>query len=619
MIIASLYPCPFDPQDRHDPSCSIITSSGIYAYEEDKLTSIKNDPTVRFPERSLMMGLKQLNILPSEVNFWVFPEPSIRPAEDNFYLFFSWILKAYLGTREQFSDWFNNHVRFVKHHLSHAALAVYTSPYTDCNFITQDGGGDGGDFRDFTFGYFSNGDFQFLRERSSYNNICSFHSFITDAIGFSGGEQGKTGGLAAYGNVNLELLNELEKIFYVHNEEIIFERKRIGRTSVRLSKIKPQEYNRAKIFNEYPSLTNVYLISRKYLPQDIAATGEFLVQKNFLTFVTGLLSSSPYKHTVFSGGLFQNVGLNSCLREKLGPANVHIPMSPADGGLSLGAALLIANELPDINLPKTTSSFSPFIGPSFSYDEISDLLHIFNLKYTAPTNLSHEIAKLIADGNIIGIFHGRGEYGPRSLGSRSIIADPRSKATKSRLNQTLKRRDWFMPYAPAILSEKIDEWLEVSQNSPYMQFAPKIKPHMRDLIPAAVHTDGSARVQSVEKELSPFFWKIINDFNDITGIPIVLNTSFNRHGISTISSPRQAIEHLLQGCVDYLVIENVLICSSENRIFFSNSEKEQSYLTEDELLKLDCIKRLEFLESDTSISFEEIGFFKNALNELANQ
>jgi len=617
MIIASLYPCPFDPQDRHDPNCSIITSSGIYAYEEDKLTSIKNDPTVRFPERSLMMGLKQFNALPSDVDIWVFPEPSILPAEDNFYLFFSWILKAYLGTREQFSNWFHNHVRFVKHHFSHAAIGVYTSPYTNCNFITQDGGGDGGDFRDFTFGYFDNGSFKFLRERSSYNNICSFHSFITDAIGFSGGEQGKTGGLAAYGKVNLELLNELEKIFYLHNEEIIFERKRIGRSGVRLSKIKPQEYNRAKIFNEYPSVTNIYLLSKKYLPQDIAATGEFLVQKNFLIFTTGLLSTSPHKQTVFSGGLFQNVGLNSCLREKLGSANVHIPMAPADGGLSLGAALVIANELSDINLSKTASSFSPFIGPSFSNDEINELLEIFNLKYTAPINLPYEIAKLVADGNIVGIFHGRAEYGPRSLGSRSIIADPRSTATKSRLNQTLKRRDWFMPYAPAILSENIDEWLEDPQKSPYMQFAPRIKTQVRDLIPAAVHKDGSARVQSVEKELSPFFWQIINNFNNITGIPIILNTSFNRHGISTISSPRQAIEHLLQGCVDYLVIEDVLISTSENRIFLSSSEKKQDYLSEEELLKIDCMKRLKFLESEVSTSSEEIEFFKNALNELS--
>lgn len=616
MIIASLYPCPFDPQDRHDPNCSIITSTEIYAYEEDKLTSIKNDPTVRFPERSLMMGLKQLNILPSDVNIWVFPEPSFFPSEDNFYLFFSWIFKAYLGERDQFSKWFNDRVRFVKHHLSHAAIGVYTSNYTECNFITQDGGGDGGDFRDFTFGYFNNGNFKLIRQRSSYNNICSFHSFITDAIGFSGGEQGKTGGLAAYGKVKLDLLDELEKIFYINNGEIIFNRNRIGRSTVKLSKVKPQEYNRAKIFNQYPSLTNIYLLSKKYLPQDIAATGEFLVQKTFLTFVTTLLSTSPYKQTVFSGGLFQNVGLNSYLREKLGSANVHIPMAPADSGLSLGAALVVANELSDRNILKTPSTFSPFIGPSFSIGEISELLKIFNLDFSAPTKLPYEIAKLVSEGCIIGIFHGRAEYGPRSLGSRSIIADPRSIATKSRLNQTLKRRDWFMPYAPAILSEKIDEWLQEPQMSPYMQFAPRIKSQMRDLIPAAVHTDGSARVQSVEKEISPFFWKIINSFNDITGIPIILNTSFNRHGISTISSPRQAIEHLLQGCVDYLVIENFLISASKNRIFSCSLEKDKTYLTEDELLKIDCMKRLEFLESDASSSPEEILFFKNALNKL---
>ena len=177
MIIASIYPCPFDVQDRHDLSATIIKNGEIFAYEEAKLTSIKHEGTVKFPERSLMMGCKELNVLPSKIEKWVFPIPKKPVDLEEQYLFFSSIFKAFQGNWEDFSDWYDNHVHFVPHHNSHAALAVLASNFKECAFFNQDGGGDFGDKRDSIFGEYRNGKFHtlFLQIHFPQHQIYSYY------------------------------------------------------------------------------------------------------------------------------------------------------------------------------------------------------------------------------------------------------------------------------------------------------------------------------------------------------------------------------------------------------------------------------------------------------------
>ena len=282
MIIASLYPCPFEPFERHDPSATIIKDDHIYSYEEDKLTSVKMDVTVQFPERSLMMGCKELNVVPSDIDIWIFPTPAKPIDLGAYYQLFFWILKAYQGTFEDFGDWYQNHVRFVDHQLEHASLAVLGSGFEECAFICQDGGGDHGDSRDFIFGEYKNSEMTILKEQSSPGyNICNFHSFFTDSLGFSGGDNGKVSGLAAYGTVQEKLYEKLKSILFVENVGTCFVRERYERTGVNLKKVHPDEYQRYKIFYKYPSDTNVLRMTLGYLPHDIAATGEHLIQQTF--------------------------------------------------------------------------------------------------------------------------------------------------------------------------------------------------------------------------------------------------------------------------------------------------------------------------------------------------
>jgi carbamoyltransferase len=220
-------------------------------------------------------------------------------------------------------------------------------------------------------------------------------------------------------------------------------------------------------------------------------------------------------------------------------------------------------------------------------------------------------AELLTEGSVIGWFQGRAEYGPRSLGSRSILADPRKFDSKSRVNQLLKKRDWFMPYAPSMLEEYSRDWLEIDKFSPYMQFALKIKSEKQKLIPAAVHVDGTSRVHSVRREWNAKYWSLIEEFRILTGVPMVLNTSFNRHGISTIATPKQAVEHLLSGSMDYLIIDDFIVSLSENRNF---SEKDfETFLSEEQLLDDMVSNRLELLDKIGTSQQRE--FYLNSMKQ----
>jgi len=585
MIIASLYPCPFDIQDRHEFNASVLKDDQIFSYEEGKVTTVKNDGTSKFPERTLMLGFKELEVLPNQVDKWVFPTPKSDIKLKDYHLFFTWFFKAYQGSYEEFQGWFDDHVEFVDHQLSHAALAVYGSTFSETTFLCMDGGGDFGDPRGYIFGEYKNNNFDIKKQSTGYDHIANYHSFLTDSIGFSGDDNGKTSGLASYGEVQNKLKDEISSLINVSIEEgVKFKRERFNITDVNLSKIKADSYDRTKIFSQYPSDTNILRLGLEYLPHDIAATGEEILQESVLKLVKLLSEETDSKNIVFSGGLFQNVALNKALLHA-NFENVYFPSAPSDSGLSLGAALYIKN----INQPNSEETLSAYLGPSFSEEDITEVLNRHRLNYKKHTNIEQMVAKKLSQGHSVGWFQGRGEFGPRSLGNRSLVADPRDIKSKEKINQLLKKRDWFMPYAPSILEEDYLDWVDQEHYSPYMQVAFDMSSENAAKVPSAVHVDGTTRVHVVRKSENPMYWNLINEFKQITGIPVLLNTSFNRHGIATISTPRQAVEHLLEGCMDYLALGDNLISFNENRIVADRIEETEP---EDLLLKQGSIKRI---------------------------
>ncbi len=597
MIVASIYPCPFDVQDRHEFNAAILKDGSVYAYEEGKCTSIKNDGTTKFPERSLMMGFKELGILPHEVDKWVFPTPKTLISEDSFFLFFSWAFKAFVDDREHFGRWFSNKVEFVDHQVGHAALAALASGFDQCCFLCMDGGGDFGDPRGYLFGEFVGGEFKYLFDSEGTDNIANFHSFLTDSIGFNGEDNGKTSGLASYGNVDRQLKAEFERLITVSVEGgVKFSRQRFEITKPNLEKVRADSYDRSKIFSQFPSDTNVFRLALRCFPHDVAATGEKILQDSVLKLISLLKKHTSMDKIVFSGGLFQNVALNGRIIQSEF-SDFYFPSAPSDSGLALGAALFVENKFATVKRQKSLTAFN---GPSFSNAEIEEVLTSHRLFYQSMSDqtLNETVAQLISSGNTVGWFVGAAEHGPRSLGSRSLLADPRSSGSKERINQLLKKRDWFMPYAPSILEEYLADWVEQIFHSPYMQVALRIKKEMVDQIPSAVHVDGSCRVHVVEKASCPKYWNLIDAFMNLTGVPVLLNTSFNRHGISTISTPRQAVEHLLEGCMDYLAIGNFLVEFEKNRIAV---EPGRTVTDEKLLLTKLVVSKLKFFERHGSV------------------
>jgi len=551
MNIVSLYPCPFDVQDRHDISAALCKGEQLYAYEEDKLSTVKQEPTAKFPERSLFFGFRELRLPMEEVDLWVFPTPSQEIPEDHWYFFFFNIVKAYTGPRDQFAAWLKGRLAFVPHHIAHSAVAVYTSEFDSCAFLSMDGGGDGGDFRNMVFGTFQDDQFNVMGGAHGLLTLASFHAYITDAIGELG-DNYKTTGLASYGTVSPQLYQKLRDLFTRHEAGWRFERARYKPSPHALRAVKVDGYRRVKVLNCVPSDTNVFRICRSFLPHTVAATGERLLQDLTLELVGRVKEQTLAQRLVLSGGLFQNVAVNRRIADSGLFREVHVSMASSDAGLALGQLLYERAQRGErVPRPKKQSAY---IGPSFSEQEIGPLVREMRIVHTQPEDLVEWAVERLVAGKVVGWFQGRAEHGPRSLGNRSILADPRDPAIKARVNQLLKKREWFMPYAPAILEERAAEWVEGSFSSPYMQFAFRMRPEKRAAVPAAVHVDGTSRVQTVNAEDNPLFHRLISRFYERTGVPMLLNTSFNRHGIATISAPRQALDHFLEGCVDALAV-----------------------------------------------------------------
>ena len=586
MKIVSIYPAPFDVQLRHEANSSILSNNKIYAYEEGKITSVKNEPTSLFPEKSLMMGFKELNIIPENIDLWVFPRTSKKIDEKALYLFFSFFLKAYTKKKKYFKNWLKKKVKIVKHHDLHTFSSIGCSGFSNGAYINFDGGGDLGDKRNCTWGIFNKNKLSEMGNAYGLNNIASFHAFITDLCGFKS-DNGKVTGIAAYGKINTNLKKKLYRVLKIDNNKIIFNRKRFKNSKPDLKKLDVNEYDRYKILNPFPAYSNISKICKGFKLEDIAATAENIIEECIIDFLQNIkkkINNKKIKQVVFSGGLFLNVNLNAKIEKSKIFKNCFFPPAPSDSGLALGG---IFSQIKNNSIKNSKLGMSPLLGPSFNDKEIEKNLKKFKLFYKRPKNIYKDIAMNISKGKIIGLFNGKAEYGQRSLGSRSILADPTNKNSKYKLNMILKRRDWFMPFAPAIMDNHYKYWFDKSEKpSLYMQKAVKVKKNKIKFIPSATHVDGTCRVQYVCRKKFHNFWKIIKEFYKLKKIPMVLNTSFNRHGISTISTPRQAIEHLMEGCIEILYINNFKIELSKNRKLKSFVIKK---ISEEKILKLENI------------------------------
>ncbi len=432
----------------------------------------------------------------------------------------------------------------VDHHQSHAAGAFYPSGFDEAVVITIDGFGDN---------LSSTASFMDGKESKNIWAVPYPHSLgglwmsTCFLLGFRMRDAGKLMGLASYGTPRYQdvLLNEIAL-------------KSDGSYEFNLAKHSPKVFLHSEFSLFLPILGECRPQSAPITQEhmDVAASLQRVTEVIVMHALHAVHAKKPCRNLCLSGG----VALNSTLNGKIttdAPFNeVFVPPNPGDSGTGVGSALhLAANGGYRINGPLCSN---PYLGAEFTQDEMELALLAVGLPFSRAAHIEKDVAQHLAQGKIVGWFQGRAEVGPRALGNRSILADPRRPDMKDLLNSRVKFREWFRPFAPAVLAEKQGEWFDTEYESPYMSFVCPVLPHRRLEIPAVTHVDGTARFQTVRHEHNAKFYRLIAEFEDITGVPLVLNTSFNTMGDPIVNSPADAIECFLKSDIDVLAMGDAL-------------------------------------------------------------
>jgi carbamoyltransferase len=263
------------------------------------------------------------------------------------------------------------------------------------------------------------------------------------------------------------------------------------------------------------------------------------------------------RNLCLAGGMALNSKANGKILASVLPGKMFVQPAASDDGVALGAALVpyLDRGQPLPNKPMRDA----YLGPSFEDDAIESALRTYKLRYTPLRDPAATAAELLSNGKILGWFQGRMEFGPRALGSRSILADPRDPEMNAKVNNAVKFREWWRPFAPSLKKESADEFLESAVDSPFMILTAQVRPEKRQIIPSVTHVDGSARPQTVEERINPLFWRLVDKFGQRTGVPVIMNTSFNLRGEAIVNTPTDAIRTYFSSGMDALVIGSFLV------------------------------------------------------------
>jgi len=424
-------------------------------------------------------------------------------------------------------------VAFLNHHYAHAASAYYTSGFDDALVVTLDGGGDGASSQIYEV---IGGKFRWLNEVSSYDSLGNYYAYVTALCGFKAQKhEGKVTGLAAYGlPKHLEPLDALitYRDGHIRNAgRLLFSGALKG-----IERRLPPDYRR----------------------EDLAASIQIHSEHLVTSYIRYWLSRVAPRDVALAGGVFANVRINQRVHEipELRRLFVHPAMD--DSGLAVGSALLVSHGdergAPD-SLPHV------YLGPGYTDREIEDALKASDLPFRFSSQIEVEVASLLAAGHVVARFNGRMEYGPRALGNRSILYTPTDASVNDWLNDCLRRTE-FMPFAPSTLAEHAGTSYEnlagATRAAEFMTITFQCTPWMRERCPGVVHLDGSARPQLVNRAANRSYYTIIDEFRKLTGLPTIINTSFNIHEEPIVCSPSDAIRAFLSGHLDYLAIGNFL-------------------------------------------------------------
>ena len=448
----------------------------------------------------------------------------------------------------------------VEHHRSHLASAFFASPFEEAALLSIDGSGD---FTTTMIGIGKGNTIEVLDSVDFPHSVGLFYTAFTQLLGFPFyGDEYKVMGLAPYGN---PLYVDQLKDVLVFKDNGLFE---LNLEYFRSAKSGIVSYGEdhipvvAPLYSDY-MVEKFGAVRRKDEPlsqyhKDLAVSVQRITEELIFHILNHLQKRTGLKKVCIAGGVAQNSVANGKITSNTGFTDVYIPSAGHDAGISMGAALYVNNAV--LNQPRQEAIWSAYTGSSFSNEEIESYLISRDIPYTrySDEQLFDVVSERLVNAGVIGWFSGRAEFGPRALGARSILADPRRADAKDLLNAKIKRRESFRPFAPSILQEYVGEYFELNEPVPFMEKVFPIKKEKHSIIPAVTHVDGTGRLQSVLKSVSPKYYGLIEAFRQKTGVPILLNTSFNENE-PIVNSPEHALDCYLRTSMDMLVLENCVV------------------------------------------------------------
>ncbi len=586
----------------HDSAAALINENEIlYAAQEERFTRIKHDAS--FPINSIKFCLKEQKISLRQVDYIVFYEKPFLKFERLLETYLSFAPKGFQSFKLAIPIWLKEKlflkktlidnlkkicnddnlvkkIKFSEHHLSHSASAFFPSPFESSAILTMDGVGE---WTTTSMAFGNKNKLDIIKEIHFPDSIGLLYSAFTYFAGFkvNSGEY-KLMGLAPYGSPKYKKLI-LDNLIDIKDDGSFRLDQSYFNYCVGLT-MTSKKFN--KLFNASPRKASEPLTE---FQMDLAASIQSVIEEIVIKLAKNAKKELSVNNLCLSGGVALNCVANGILVKNKIFKNIWIQPASGDSGGALGAALAYIHLGLKLRrkIQKTDSMKNALLGPKYNQNEILKQLRSLNANFlTLKTDeLIDKTSNALKKGKAVGWFQGRMEFGPRALGNRSILADPRSPKMQRELNLKIKFRESFRPFAPAILLEKVNDWFELSSESPYMLLVSKILSNKRvfvnnskkaiglkklnfqySKVPAITHVDYSARIQTVSKDTNPFFYKLTKSFYRKTRCPILVNTSFNVRGEPIVNSVEDAFNCFINTNIDVLVIGNCYLEKNQQNI-----------------------------------------------------
>jgi carbamoyltransferase len=544
----------------HDSSACVVRDGQLlFAVAEERISRLKHD--AGFPKLAIQACLDFAKVSAAEIDEVCFGWQTAGPVyrhDLKLYATGAWPISSMNilnSSRHFLSMWhqesgaapyrriFGTHktrFRYVDHHLAHALSAYAFSGFDDSAVIVMDGRGA---WEATSIWHGRSGRLEHVATINWPDSLGLFYAQFTGFLGFvPNSDEWKVMGLAPYGTRGIDLsafIDTADSPYRVHVKELIGDGAQFSHLTPVLGPPRDPESD----------------ISDHH--KNIAFAVQDACEEAMMSVVKMALAKTGSKNLCLAGGVALNSKANGKIVASGMVDKIFVQPAASDDGVALGAAIAPYQDN-NGRLPNEPMRHG-YWGPQFDDDAIEKALLTYKIRHTKVSDPAAVAAQFLSNGKILGWFQGRMEFGPRALGSRSILADPRDPEMNAKVNNAVKFREWWRPFAPSLKKEIAPEYLESAYDSPFMILTAQVRPEKRGIIPSVTHVDGSARPQTVERETNPLYYRLIDEFGKLTGVPVIMNTSFNLRGEAIVHMPTDALRTFFSSGMDALAIGSFLV------------------------------------------------------------